>query len=140
MHKITPVLGYGPTARKMKSQKYVTFDGKEESWILFKKKAKSFFQLQKETKGVLNGALATTDNEYDEKNENLYHALIYGLEGEALHVISEVTEGDGLTAWKKLEERYDTCGSTSKMEIRISNIGLARSLKKLPLIFVNVIT
>ena len=42
---------------------------------------------------------------------------MYGLEGEASHVIDAVEDGDGKAAWEKLLERYDHGAAMSKMDL-----------------------
>lgn len=99
------------------STKSISFDGTEEGWITFKRKAKSGFEIQEKSRGILTEKLSEDDPSYGERNEYVYHALMYGLEGEALHVIDDVVEGDGKAAWEKLLERYDKCASMSKMDV-----------------------
>ena len=57
--------------------KLLTFDGKEESWVTFKRKAKAYFELNEKSKGVLTGAVARSDTgPFVAKNEYIYHTLV----------------------------------------------------------------
>ena len=65
---------------------------------------------QNETDTILKSTVSsalTGDSDIEVFNDQLYAALAALLDGEALDILMNTTEGNGLEAWRKIAKRFD---------------------------------
>ena len=110
----------------------IPFDGRQESWLAYKRKIKAFLDLNEKTSGIISEEIKEENANFAEKNRKVFNTIMLGLEGAALNVVAGINDGDGKSMLNALVKKYDAKTSAPVMQafiefIEMSEKGYSRS-------------
>ncbi len=116
MSKTPTSKGYEPTVSD--TVKTVFFSGKDEDWSEWSFRFKALLAQQQLIELVKEEHLLNHEStQTDLKNTLLYYKIVTAVHADAFTIVRGVPEGDGVSAWKALQDRYEKMSQLKKDQL-----------------------